>query len=242
MNFTVAIVEDQLSDQQVLSQYLEQYRTHHQISIQIQIFSSGEDFLKNFTNGAFDIVFLDIYMNGMDGMKVAKSLREIDEDCILIFSTTSENHAVQSYRVRAFDYLLKPYTYQQFFEVLTLCSAVLQKKAHYIEVKAGRIMLKILLKDIIYVDYYNHYIQIHTPNRIIKTYMPFADFSKMLSAYPQFLCCYRNCIVNMDEVNEIHEKDFCMKNNEMVPIAGANKTEIKQCYANYIFDRLNSTL
>ncbi len=71
-------------------------------------FSSGEDFLGAFTPGKYDLIFLDIYMDGITGMETAKRIRQTDHDCRIIFITISPEFAVESYNVNASFYLLKP--------------------------------------------------------------------------------------------------------------------------------------
>ena len=156
----------------------------------------------------------------------------------ILFCTTSADSAVQSYRVRAFDYLLKPLRPGQVAEVMALACAALHNRSAYIEVKEGWSMVRIPLRDIIYTDYYNHYIHIHTRQRVIKTHLPFAEFSPLLLCYPRFLCCYRNCIVNMDAVRSLEPADFVMENGERVPIARAQRAALRQQYADYAFDKL----
>lgn len=235
----IAIVEDLYADRRFLCDLVSRYCQKNRIVVQTQLFESGESFLARFSRGQYDIIFLDIYMAGIDGMQTAQEIRRIDADCLLIFTTSSESHAVRSFRVRAFDYLVKPYSYEQFEEVMRLCDSALAKQARYIEVKEGRALRKILLPDIIYTDYYNHYIQIHTASQMIRTYISFKEFAPLLLKYPQFLCCYRNCIINMDRVNLMDEKDFVMENGERMPISRSQRNEIRQHYADYVFESLN---
>lgn len=243
----IAVVDDFLPDRQKVLKYIHKYCTEHQIMYHAESFENGEVFLNKACQShfRFDIVFLDIYlgnMGNMDGMKVAAEFRKIDPFGLLVFCTTSEKHAVQSYRVRAFDYLLKPYDYHNFSEVLKLCDNALLKQARYIEVKEGRVIIKILLRDILYTDYSNHYILIHTENRIYRTYLSFSEFSQILSPYPQFLCCYRNCIVNLDKTVSMDEHDFILSNGERVPIARNLRVLVRQKYADYAFQQLEEGL
>lgn len=175
-------------------------------------------------------------------MQIAERIRKTDEACLLVFVTSSRQHAIESFRVRAFDYLLKPYTYEQFLDTMRLCDQKLVRFAHYIEVKEGRTFVKIHLHEIIYTDYYNHYIQIHTKKRVVRTYMPFSEFSKLLLPYPQFLCCYRNCMINMDHVDAMDETDFLMSNGEKLPIMRARRNEVRKQYADYAFEQLNRSI
>ena len=129
-------------------------------------------------------IFLDIYMPGLSGLETASEIRKLDTNCLLIFSTTSSDFAVKSFRVRAFDYLVKPYKYEQLAEIMSLAEKALNKSSRYIEVKESREMVKVLIRDILYADYDNHYIQIHTKENIIKTYLSFQDFAPLLLEYP----------------------------------------------------------
>lgn len=233
----IAIIDDSETDKQILSDFINCYCIKKHLSINIKFYKNGENFLLNFNKDTFEIIFLDIYMNGIDGIETAEKIRQVDKECLIIFSTTSRSHAVKSFRVRAFDYLVKPYNYSQLEEVMDLCDEKLSRSSHYIEVKQGRIIVKILLNTIIFTDYSNHYIQIHLINNIIKSHITFNEFSKLLLIYPQFLCCYRNCIINMDKVISVEKRDFLMENNERVPISKFKITEVKQLYADYIFTK-----
>lgn len=235
----IALVDDVKADSDKLYEYLKRYEQERFLSMVVEDFPSGEQFLESFQRGKYDLIFLDIYMTGMSGMELARKLRRVDADFVLIFTTTSQDFAIQGYAVHASSYLLKPFDYSRFEEAMDLCRPVLASRSKFIEVKEKRYYTKILLKDIIYTDYDNHYIQIHTPDRIIRSYMPFKAFAPMLLEHEQFLCCYRNCIINMDKVVELDDKDFILENQERVPMRRPDKQELRQRYADYIFKKMN---
>lgn len=235
----IALVDDSLSDRQFLYNNIQQYCQTHKVHAQVSIFENGAAFLHSLQKISYDIAFLDIYMGDSNGLQLAERLKDRNPQCQIIFCTTSGEHAVKAFRVNALDYLVKPYTYELLEEAMERCQHVLQRFAHYIELKEGRNYTRILISDIIYTDYYNHYIQVHTGQRTVRSYMPFADFAPMLEPYPQFLCCYRNCMVNMDYIESMDEKDFILKNQERIPISRGRKNEIIQSYADYVFDYVN---
>ena len=233
----IAVVDDSSSDRLRLREYLQRYCGEQRLLAEVCELASGEALLQA-EQICFDLIFLDIYMGGMDGMTVAKQLRERDVQCLLVFTTTSELHAVGSFRVRAFDYLVKPFTYEQFAEVMRLCEQTLDQSAHYVEVAEGREQVRILLKDILYTDVGGHYIRIYTGDRVVKTRMRFDDFAPLLLSDRRFLNCYRNCIINMDAVDRVAGMDFVMKNGERIPIVKAQNRQLRQHYADYIFETL----
>ncbi|MGE4588452.1 MAG: LytR/AlgR family response regulator transcription factor [Acidaminococcaceae bacterium] len=235
----IAVVDDLKTEIDLLSSYIIRYCKENKLSLKLATFVSGEEILAA-NNNHFDIIFLDIYMPGLSGLETAKEIRKKDNDCLLVFSTTSPDFAVKSFRVRAFDYLVKPYDYVQLAEIMSLAEKALHKSSRYIEVKESREIVKILIRDILYADYDNHYIQIHTKDKIIRTYLSFPDFSPLLLKYPQFLNCYRNCIINMDCVSSLYDNDFALTSGERIPITRERRTEIRQLYADYAFQKLNN--
>ena len=238
----IAVVEDMKNDFDIISNFIDKYYKKKQISYNLHGFKCEKEFCDEFEKDKFDIIFLDIYIDNLNGMELARNIRKKDEKCLIIFSTVSKEFAIESYEVRAFYYLLKPYSYEQFMEVMNLAHKVLPNQVKYIEVKEARINIKVCLDDIIYIDYYNHYIQIHTNYRMIKSYMKFKEIMELLEPYKQFLYCYRNCMINMSKVSGIREKDFVMKNGEIIPISKKHCGEIKQYFADYIFDKMRGAL
>lgn len=236
---TIALIDDLRDDLEVLFDYICRYCQERRIHVHIEKFISELAFLRSANRTAYDLVFLDIYMQQASGIQVAQKLREKHPKCQIIFTTASKDYAVKAFRLQALDYLVKPYTYELLTEACNRYEQVAAKFAHYIELKEGRHYTRVLISDIIYTDYHNHYIQIHTSTCQIRSYMSFGEFAPMLDPYPQFLWCYRNCMVNMDYIESFDSSDFILNNGERLPIAKARKQEITQAYANYIFDYVN---
>lgn len=234
----IAVIDDSAEDWKLLAEKIQNFCLRESLIYEIRSFSSGNEFLLA-SRADWDIIFLDIFMNEIDGMTVARTLRGNNVSSLIVFTTSSRDYAIESYDVRAFHYLVKPIEQDKLDEVLRLSEKSIRSRNHYIEVKEGRIMSRILIRDIMYTDYYNHYIQIHTPGRMIKTYMSFAEFSPLLLKYKQFLSPYRNCMINMDYVQQMDDHDFLMKDQVQIPINRARKSEIRQAYADYSFKRLS---
>ena len=105
----VAIVDDNAADRDWLAGQVEALLARRGLEGTVFPFSDGEGFLAAARRERFHLAFLDIYMDGRDGLSTAEELRSFDLDCQLVFSTTSPDHALDGYRVRAVQYLLKPY-------------------------------------------------------------------------------------------------------------------------------------
>ena len=106
----IAIVDDLAAERALLKDRLEQQLHRRNVQADILEYESSEKFLEAVRKAPFTAAFLDIYMNGMTGMEAAKELRKTDTDCLLVFTTTSTDHALEGFQVRALHYLVKPFT------------------------------------------------------------------------------------------------------------------------------------
>ena len=176
-----AIVDDSKDDLQYLYDNISRYCTEHKVHMQIDQFDNEQKFLYAIKDKKYDLVFLDIFMNRIEGDRVARYVREQWPNCQIIFTTASRDHAVEAFKVRALDYLVKPYTYEDLAGAMDRFEEVYDKFLHYIELKEGRQFTRILITDIMYVDYHNHYIQVHTTSNVVRSYMPFDKFARLWS-------------------------------------------------------------
>ena len=144
----VAIVDDSLIDRQHLYHGLERYCREHKVHMKIEQFDNGTDFLNTFNANVYNLVFLDIFLNEIDGMQVAKSIFDQDPQCLIIFTTSSKEHAVTAFRLHALDYLLKPFSYEYLEEAMLRYERASKRFEHYIELKEGRHYTRILLSFI----------------------------------------------------------------------------------------------
>ena len=177
----IAIIDDSMEEARQLSGYVQTYFHSVHILQRTELFTAAADFLQVWKKDSYQLVFIDIYLGQETlGLGIAEQIRREDKSCVIIFTTSSSDFALKGYEVRALDYLLKPIGYDRFCRAMEYAHRELENTGRYIEVKVSRIMVKILLDDICYADYSNHYIQIHTPQRMYRTSMRFEDFSKVL--------------------------------------------------------------
>lgn len=233
-----AIIDDSIEEARQLSNYVRTYCSNVHLEEKITIFTSPKDFLSQWKAGAFQLVFLDIYLGDVPvGLKIAQQIRKDDLQCLIVFTTRCKDLAFKGYEVRATDYLIKPITYQRLSQTMDYVRQSLSTYSYYIEVKESRIQIRIPLDQILYADYSNHYILIHTEKRIVKTYMRFEDFAKLLQPYPQFVPCRRNCMVNLDQIQSLEKNEVLLKNGVRIPIGHIQRSSLIQQYADYQFSQ-----
>lgn len=234
----IAIVDDVAEERSLLRSRLESQVKVRFLHADILEFDSGEAFLAAAREQSFTVLFLDIYMNGITGIETAAELRSFDSECILIFTTTSTDHALEGFRVRALHYLVKPYDEE---EVSTLLDEILRripKADKSLEIKVSGNQVKLPFRDIVSAEHYAHQIHIKTASgRILVTRQSFAEFTAPLKTDERFFICSRGVMVNLEHASDIGNGSFTMDDGSTVGISRDLVKAARQSFMDYLFKR-----
>lgn len=229
----LAIVDDQREDRAELVVLLERYCAQRGLSAEYTSFSSAEELLAVFRPGMFHLLFLDIYMGGMDGMEAARSICKIDPACRLIFYTSSYTCAVASYEVRAAYYLTKPTSYGRLSAAMDVACGSLLEESRCLTVHQNGIALELLLSDLLYMDCVAAHTYLHLKDRRLLVDERASDMLVRLGQEKQFLVCNRNVAVNMDWIERVEEGNFVLKSGQCVPIRQRGRAGVKREFLAY---------
>ena len=116
----IAVCDDTQSDREQVSEYIRQYANRSTLDIEIDMFSNAESLLFPFKKSVYKIIFLDILLNKMSGVEAAFKIREIDNECVIIFTTTSPDYRAEGFEVGAIHYLIKPVSFEKIEEALKI--------------------------------------------------------------------------------------------------------------------------
>ncbi len=229
----IGICEDNEQDMDSLVECIKDSKTN----VDIQTFSCAEPLINSFIPGTFDLIFFDIYTGAMLGVEAATRIREIDKTVIIAFTTTSTEHTLQSYRVKALAYIEKPVTKQEVLDVLLLALAK-KNSSSYISLMSGGKEKKIPVENIHFVEQKNHAVNVYKTDGILRTSqsVKLDEIEPLLSN--SFIRCHNSYIVNLAYVKQI-DCDlavFIMENNERVHIRQKDLKKSKQAFENYLFN------
>ncbi|MCL1957208.1 MAG: LytTR family DNA-binding domain-containing protein [Fibromonadales bacterium] len=196
--------------------------------------SQALDYFRSNTN--IDACFLDIVMPKMNGIKLAEKLRENNFAKDIVFLTTSNDFASQSYQVQAFDYLLKPLTNEK---VNTIMSKLKKSRENAdkagLSVEAQGVAKFVLFRDISHLEVINHTVYIKLLDKtIIKMYAPLGKVEEMLLADSRFAKCHRSYIVNLSEIKTMANNELTMKNGSKIPIS-RSYSQVKDKIVRWMF-------
>lgn len=232
----IAVCDDLATDRAKLGGLLEKYCREHSIKLVLDTFENGEEFLAGFTAGKYQLIFFDVYMGGISGVDAARRVRQTDSDCALVFTTTSSDYAIDSFEVRASDYLVKPYGETELSEAMDWCVQNITQSVRSIELISNRERINVAIKDIIYVEVTARVSVVHTEGAEVSTNRGLSDIEAEI-ADEDFLRCHRSFLVNMNHIRRPDKADFIMTNGERVPIGTDNLAKIKQAFFDWSFKR-----
>ncbi len=237
MNF--AILEDEKLYLDNMLTYLK--RSLKEIGIKadrIDTFSSGEEFLPKYQKGLYDVILLDIYMGEKSGIETAREIRNADTDVILVFCTSSNEFASESYEVAAKYYLQKPISEEKVSNMLKKLNLDKIEYNRSIKLPNGT---RCLLRNIMYTEYQNHNVTFNingAPNQSV--YMSHTDAEALLLTHKGFHTVNKGCIVNFGMVKKRSDSSFIMADGECIPISRRRYKEISELYTKYHFEKLES--
>lgn len=235
-----AIVDDIPAMQQELKEIIYDYCRSTDTIADICCFDSGEAFIAAFVPYSYDIVFMDIYMSGMNGTDTASLMRRSDNRVILIFLTSSPDHMKDAFNVHAFHYIEKPISRERMYCCLDDVFRLIPHNEAYINFTSDNVTVRLDYKDIIFIKADRHYTIIcDCCNNIYQPYIYFTALTKPLMSDERFLQLSRGILCNMDYITGF-SKDCCnLSNNTFLPITICNAKKLEQAWRNYTFDKLH---
>ena len=232
----VAICDDSAQDAELICALLREHFDKNGFIGELHTFASGEALAAGFAAQPFDVVFLDIYMEGMNGLKTAERLRALDPGFSLVFITSSTDHALDCFSLGTDGYVVKPIQREDIDRAFSKCRDVFLKNGRYIEVPSDRTKRKIPLHKILFMEVYGKAVLVHTRKETIKTSVPLDELEKMVNV--PFLRCHRSYIVNLNYVEALQPDDFKMQDGSLVPLRQRGRAELRDAYADFLSDRL----
>ena len=230
---TIAVCDDEKLMQRQLSHYLEQYAAETERYPCISYYSSGEEILASMDRDT-DVLLLDISMPGVSGMDTAAALRERGCRTQIVFITSMEQFAVQSYRVHAFSYLLKPVTYAELSRVLReIDDRLKEERSSVLPVETAEGTQLLELRDLLYAEVYQHETSFVTTEGRVTSVTQLSQVEARLVPYG-FFRCHRSYLVALRKIRRIGATDLTMANGDVVPLSKHRRREFIDAYSRWM--------
>lgn len=233
----LAVCDDNKEELSNMAQLIKQYRAARQLKCEYAVFSNGFELISALEKGKrFDIYCLDIIMPGFMGIDVAKEIRIFDKTAPILFFTSSPEFALDSYSVKALNYVLKPITKEKLFftfdEMLDKINA--EKNEDAIIVKSNEGIQKIKISNLVYAEVIGRSVLYHLlSGRVIECAESFSSVCDTLFKYGCFIKPHRSFLVNMQYVDTIKNNQLTLQTLSSIPVVQGKAKEIKAQYLIY---------
>ena len=234
----IAVVDDLLYEAESLHDILSaELEKKGLTDYHISLFSSGEEFLADYSAGTYDLIFLDIFMDKLSGVDVARHIRSVYDTVSIVFFTTSNEFAAQSYEVDAAYYLNKPIDKDKIASVLEKLNFSRMKNQRFIELPDST---RLLLSDIMYTEKFKHSLTFYLNRRESKSVtLNHAQAEELLNSYEEFNTVGQGTIINFEYVDSLSPDGFIMTDGTVIPIARRRLKEIKDIWTRYCFRKMS---
>ena len=231
----IAICDDLEEERVILSRMLRNYARRQGLSLQVHFFVSGEELLQSVRRAnACQVLFLDIYMPGISGVETARRLRAAGYGASIVFATTSTDHGVDSFEVRASDYLVKPFRQEEVDRALDWCLEHMPEPLRSLSVYAEGEMQEFPLASVLYIEVLGHQSHIHTLRQTVVVRKSLDDLERAVDS-PDFFRCHRSFLVNLNHAERIESSDFLMSDGARIPISSPNLPRARNIFTDWIY-------
>lgn len=237
----IALVDDEQKCLNEMAGLISSFGTQRCCQMETVPFLNGETFLEAFEDGGFSAVFMDIYMDGIDGVSAALKMRGMDSRCILVFLTSSMDFMPDAFSCHAFEYITKPFSPQRIFQVLADILEVLPPPQKYIEVVSDRKTVRIFLDEIASVITDAHYLDISlSDGGKMHCRMTMPEFVGLTGGDSRFLPINKGITVNADYIFEFEDNCCVLENGAKLPIRVRDRLKIEQAARDYNFGKIRN--
>lgn len=206
--------------------------------VSLSLFSDADALIEAHKTDAFDIIFLDVVMPLLNGIDAAAEIRKQDRSVKIVFLSVSPEFAVDSYTVKADNYLLKPVSKQKLFACLDEIQEELLETARAITVKSTAAVHRIRLQDIEYLESQGKLVLFYLHDgRTLHGNEPLYAYEKSLLPEDGFFKCHRSYLVNLNKIRTYTHKEITMNSGARIPISRNCQKEFETAYFTTLFGK-----
>lgn len=202
------------------------------LDVVIDSYESGIELLKRFEKQEYDLIFLDIEMPQIDGITLAKRLRELSEKVEIVFLTSHIEYALEGYEVNALRYLTKPAKSEKLQEVLSFLTKR-DKNRKTIWVRNKEYEEKIPVSEIVYFEAQNQNVEIHTKDKVYVHRYNIGDYEKE-HKQDGFFRIHRGYLVALKSIESIGQHEVEIEGGIILPISKSKEKQLKEALFSYV--------
>ena len=232
----IAVCDDCPQDCANTLTLLQRWSEETDTPVHILSYENGDDLLAKMKTVSIDVLFLDILMPLLNGIDTARELRQTNTATQIVFLTASPEFALESYEVKARNYLLKPIAYDKFKAVLDDCLSARRVDMDSLVVKTPFGYQKLYLHSIEYIEAQNkHTTFFLVDGRSVETAEPLYSVEEKLAGNDAFFRCHRSYLVYLPNIDCFNATEIITHSGRCLPVSRASSRALKEIYFSLMF-------
>ena len=233
MNYKLACCDDSIAARNQIQSFFSRLGAETGDIYSVSYFRSADELLLNMSRDT-QILLLDIGMEGMSGMALARHLREQNNDIYIIFITSMVQYAIEGYEVRAFGFLEKPLSYALFRrEILDVTADITGKGDHIVSLNIGDTLSVLHSNKLLFAEVYGHIVQLTCTDEVRQCAISLSALEEKLTG-ASFFRCHKSYLVNYRHIADIGLTEITLSNGAVIPLSRHRRKSLLTGFANYI--------
>ncbi|MBR6770680.1 MAG: response regulator transcription factor [Lachnospiraceae bacterium] len=220
--YTIGVCDDDMEVCAGIERHLLDYAKAEKVRLEVEVFLGGRELAERLRQEElhFQLLFLDIELGDTDGITVGNILREDleNERTQIVFISHKQEYAIQLFKIRPMDFLIKPITYQQVCSILKLYQRLYSEKKLFFAYQKGKSTCQIAQDNLIYIQCDGKKIRLFTTQGEIDFYGRMADVNSQLDEN-RFWTIHKSFIINVDYVFAFGKEEVKLVNGEYLPVS-----------------------
>ena len=237
MTLQIAIVDDLEKDRRELRRMLETWIPAHwnEMRADFSEFASARSFLlQGGLSGQYNIVFLDICMEGQNGLEAVAQLRKARVVSTIIFMTSEKDYALEAYTVHPFDFLVKPFDQSKIDALMKDLEQEFIQEENTLEIRVPFGTVHVPVSQIVSVVSRGHTVDFKMENgNVVTSSLTFSEIVNMFQPYKNFLNINRGVLINMDRALFLKDGCIVMSDRQPYPLRVREQASLIRAFTQY---------
>lgn len=237
MKLQIALVDDLAVDRRQLRLMLEKWfmACRKNTEVSFSEFETAQEFLlRGGYSGKFEIAFLDICMEGQNGLEAAALLRKAHTDTKIVFVTSAPEYALDAFSVHPFDFLVKPFEEKKIDKVMRDLQQEFVEVEKTIEIRVPFGVVNVPVSQVISVVSRGHSVEFRMEKgNTVSSPSTFAEIQKLLEPYVNFLNINRGVLINMDKALFLEKGSIVMSDKASYPLRLRDQNSLIRTFTQY---------
>jgi len=225
----IAICEDNKNEQGQLKEIINRWVDENKFQVKLLCYECAEDFLFDWPDIEVDLVFLDIKMKEVDGIELAKKIRDKDQAVQIVFTTSFKQYSLKGYETYPLHYLIKPLSSKTILPLLDKVATITSSRTKdMLAFSTSSEIIRLNVGQINYIQMKSHIAEIHSDTGIVELRKTIKELLGMLPTH--FVRCHRSVIVNLLKVDCVYSKHLKLTSGEEINISRNELGNVKKAF------------